>query len=315
MKKNNIYYEALVRDRDRYYKARKKLDKALLIKDLNKLNKDFFYLIITNKNTKKTKRYYYLNINEKTDKKIFENKKMFIIVDGNIFKEKEYNLDKYNDITNNDINNRVLNKIKLKKVYTLHKNKQLMIIYKKIKQIRKKCIKNSVCLKLDNHLIGFINYNNVPWSILSDLSYLNKAMNINNKKKRYSYVYDVSCDILDEEFKQFNHCDFQDSKCVNFRSVNKKTNNNYGCCFINGKVCEHLKSNICSIKSLPCKLFVCRKFKKEGKSLQINDILLLKVFFNFRQKRVLEMSLCQDKDEIISKLLRKKHNSVKTSFF
>ena len=82
---------------------------------------------------------------------------------------------------------------------------------------------------------------------------------------------------------------------------------NNGCCY--GKkrgVCEHLKNNKCTIKSITCKLFTCRYLKKQGIKYKINDIPLLKYFMNIQQRLVIMSSFFKDKDEVIKLLMKYK---------
>ena len=68
----------------------------MLINNLENLDRETFYLIITNKKTNIKGNYYYLNINDKILKNIFNNDKIFIIIDCNIFADVEKTLTYYN---------------------------------------------------------------------------------------------------------------------------------------------------------------------------------------------------------------------------
>lgn len=131
------------------------------------------------------------------------------------------------------------------------------------------------------------------------------ALNIKNSKKRYSYIYDVVCNYLDNEFKINNICDFKDNKCISVRNNGHCEESCNGCCYgTNRELCINFKDGKCNIQSLSCKLFTCRYLKKKGVKFSVNDIDLLKYFFNLRQKYILDTSIFKDKDEIIDLLLK-----------
>lgn len=130
------------------------------------------------------------------------------------------------------------------------------------------------------------------------------AINLKKKEERYSYLYDQVCDFLDEEFKKKNICRFKDNICI---GVKKKCHcqSVYGCCYGSKRgLCKNLVHNECQIKSISCKLFVCNYLKKEGFGYKVDDIALLKYFFNKIQKYYIEYSLFKDKDEMIPLLLK-----------
>lgn len=134
------------------------------------------------------------------------------------------------------------------------------------------------------------------------------ATNIKNIKERYSYIYDTVCEYLDNEFKNKNICGFCNGKCIS------STNNSYfsesqsGCCYGRQRgVCKYLKNNKCSIKSISCKLFTCRYLKNKNIKYNVNDIPLLKYFFNIKQKYIISMSIFKDKEEVIELLMKNRY--------
>ena len=44
------------------------------------------------------------------------------------------------------------------------------------------------------------------------------AINIKDKSKRYSFIYDTVCDYIDKKYLECNYCDFKDDICVFFRN-------------------------------------------------------------------------------------------------
>ena len=170
----------------------------------------------------------------------------------------------------------------------------------------KKYLKKNVIVHLlyeDDDIVNdsFIN----KYSLIKDKIYIINAVNIKDLRKRYSYIYDIVCDYLDNDFKKKNICDFIDNKCVSVRNKSHCMESCNGCCYgTNRGLCKNFVDGKCVIKSISCKLFTCRYLKKNGIKYSINEIPLLKYFFNIRQKFVLDNSIFKDKDEIIELLLK-----------
>jgi hypothetical protein len=130
------------------------------------------------------------------------------------------------------------------------------------------------------------------------------AVNIKDKKERYSYLYDKTCDYLDEEWNKNNYCAFKDNICVCSRTI-VTPNHKDGCCCSEVKgVCTYLKNKRCSIKAMSCKLYSCRYLKKRNIRFKLNNIPLTKYFFNDIQKLVLRYSFFEPKEDVISKLIK-----------
>ena len=164
------------------------------------------------------------------------------------------------------------------------------------KYIKKKFVRVHLCYDerdiIDDSILEKCNFNNDDklkiWSVT--------ATNLKNLNVRYSYIYDKVCDYLDNEFVTNNICGFKDNICKSVENNSHCKESRYGCCYgRNRGLCHYLKDNKCSIKSISCKLFTCRYLKKEKINYKINDIVLLKYFFNMRQKFILDTSLFKDK--------------------
>ena len=88
------------------------------------------------------------------------------------------------------------------------------------------------------------------------------ALNIKNKRKRLSYIYDVVCDYLDNLFINNNLCKFKNNKCLSNRC--KKFEKVNGCCSNNKNInCKYFDKNHCTIKCSGCKFYVCLSLKKK----------------------------------------------------
>lgn len=141
---------------------------------------------------------------------------------------------------------------------------------------------------------------------------VDKVLDITNKEKRYSYLYDLICDYLDNEFRTKNICGFDCGICKRRkdmidRNIKKKTYEN-GCCYgyKNSKPCEHLiPGKGCSIKNIACKTFTCFYLRKQGYRFKLNNLYLAKYFFNYRQKFYIENTYFVDKNVIMKGILKR----------
>ena len=185
--------------------------------------------------------------------------------------------------------------------------------------LKKLIVGNNITLKINNTNIDYI-YNNLPKLIklcskkykvnfiFSDilkekeleLRKIEIAINIKNYKERYNYIYDEVCKKLDSSK---NYCKFRDGICLKYRD--SQINHVNGCCEMpNRGKCKYLTSTGCSISCISCKLFMCKFLEKKGHKNKINDYLLLKYFFNIRQKDIINVTFFTEKEIIINKLLK-----------
>lgn len=133
-----------------------------------------------------------------------------------------------------------------------------------------------------------------------------------NIKKRYSKLYDMICDYLDDEFIHKNVCGFENNLCsrrkyMMEKGIKKDTYLN-GCChsYKEGKDCQYLKNGRCSIKNIACKTFTCPYLKLKGKRYSINKIYFAKYFFNYRQKFYMQNTYFVDKNVVLKGILERK---------
>ena len=59
------------------------------------------------------------------------------------------------------------------------------------------------------------------------IDYIVNALNIKNRKKRITYIYDSSCKLIDDNTKNSNICGFKNGKCYVQRNLNNEKCN--GC--------------------------------------------------------------------------------------
>lgn len=136
------------------------------------------------------------------------------------------------------------------------------------------------------------------------------VLNFNTKKEQYNYLYDRTCDYLDDRVVKCNACGFKEDKC----EVKRNTNTTMGCChhYKNKKfgilyeknliLCEYQKDKMCTAKCLTCKLYMCDAMKKKGYNFNIKNIISIKRYFNIIQKIILSTSFFTTKDEILKKI-------------
>lgn len=130
-------------------------------------------------------------------------------------------------------------------------------------------------------------------------------------KKRYSRLYDMICDYLDNDFINNNVCGFNNGICSKRQYMIdkgiKKDSYENGCChgYKEGKTCEHLKNGRCSIKNIACKIFTCPYLRLRGIRYSINKIYFARYFFNVRQKFYMENTFFVDKDIILEGILER----------
>lgn len=171
----------------------------------------------------------------------------------------------------------------------------------------KKYLKSNSIIHLSLNNKDFIDDSNLDVDLpftQKEKIYSVHALNIKNLELRYSYIYDVVCNFLDQEFVEKDICGFKDNICLSVKNKSHCEESKYGCCYgRNRGLCKNLIDGRCSIKSISCKLFTCRYLRKNHIKYKVNDINLLRYFFNARQKFILDTAIFKDKDEIIKLLL------------
>lgn len=174
--------------------------------------------------------------------------------------------------------------------------------------------KNKISLgkNINNKIISsiIINNNNASYK---DIICCIKALSLSDMNTRYSYIYDVVTEEIDNDFSRNNYCDFKCDKCIASRN-NQTVHEKMGCCYSfesnfgiaakNVKLCEYLdKDNKCSINCIACKLFTCKFLRQQGIHFNPKSIPLLACFFNKKQLEILTSNFFVPKDKIIKKLL------------
>ncbi len=122
-----------------------------------------------------------------------------------------------------------------------------------------------------------------------------EALNIKNRRKRLTYVYDATCLQIDNYWKNINFCGFKNNKCY-VQRCNKSPYIN-GCC----RLCPHQSESGCTTSNSSCKFFYCSQVKKRHKILEYSDIKILKVL-SIRYKPMLTHNYFSTREQILSDL-------------
>ena len=117
-------------------------------------------------------------------------------------------------------------------------------------------------------------------------------------------------------FSKYNFCNFKNSMCVSQR--HKNIFNRYpkpktdGCCFKVIRKCAHNnKDGTCQVKCLSCKLYTCPYLSKRNIGLNTSEFILLRAFFNNKQKKNVIYNFYKSKEEIMKKLMKNTSNEQK----
>lgn len=122
-----------------------------------------------------------------------------------------------------------------------------------------------------------------------------KGLNIKNRGKRITYVYDTACNIIDSNTKGLNICGFKNNKCY----IQQKQNNGKcnGCC----RLCKYQNSNGCPTKNLACKLFNCSEVKKRYKTIEYKDLAILKLL-SLKNRLIVKSDYFSTREEVLKDL-------------
>lgn len=155
---------------------------------------------------------------------------------------------------------------------------------------------------------------------ISDIETALKVLEISDKRKQYTLIYEKVCDYLDKQFKEKNICDFKNDKCIANRE-NKSAHSIMGCCYSfeycsffspklikNVQLCKYQQNKNCTTKCITCKLFTCKYLKEKGIKFDSHKIPLLECFFNKKQHSILTSNFFKTEEEILNELLNVKQS-------
>lgn len=282
-------------------------------------NLDNFYMLFTSKDFKETNNIKIANINKINTENI-----------KNVYPSKINIILDLNDVSTNPIYYTVMRRKIIANIEAINREDISNINNKKIKEIlenEKPINVNQERKYLIDDVLSFfkllysvdINVENVFYYKENSLTnednfFINefekfiKALNL--KENKYEYIYDTICSDIDKYIIFHNFCDFKENKC--FSQRHKSLLNTYpkpktdGCCFKVFRKCSHNnKDGTCKVKCISCKLFTCPILSKYGIGLRTSEFLLIRAFFNNKQKRDLVYNFYKPEDNIIN--LIKKH--------
>lgn len=118
------------------------------------------------------------------------------------------------------------------------------------------------------------------------------ALNIKNRRMRINFIYDYSCNYIDNYWNGKNYCGFKNNKCY--------CQQYKGCKYINGccRLCIYQSIKGCKTSNLTCKFYYCTEVHKRYKVLNYDDIKILKMF-SFRQKIIIRHSYFNSREQIL----------------
>lgn len=138
-----------------------------------------------------------------------------------------------------------------------------------------------------------VNFSCSSNKLFKDIESIIDSLNIKNKRKRIEYIYDYSCNYIDNYCKNKDFCKFKDNKCLN--QYDKKLVN--GCC----RGCRYQSSNGCLTSNLTCKLFYCHSVKEKNKVIEYKDLNILKVLSK-RNRVIIKHNFFVDRETYLKDL-------------
>lgn len=127
------------------------------------------------------------------------------------------------------------------------------------------------------------------------IDYIVNALNIKNRKKRITYIYDNSCKLIDDNNKNINICGFKDDKCYVQRKLKKEKCN--GCC----RKCLYQTNEGCPTKNLACKLFNCSEVTSRYAVIKYDDLKLLKLL-SLKNQFIIKSDYFSTREDVLKDL-------------
>ena len=102
--------------------------------------------------------------------------------------------------------------------------------------------------------------------------YIIESLNIKNRKKRITYIFDKTCELIDKKNDGINICGFNGRVCKAHQCLKNKKYID-GCC----RMCLYKTSKGCPSKNIACKLFNCSVVKEKYEVYEYKDLKILKI--------------------------------------
>lgn len=122
-----------------------------------------------------------------------------------------------------------------------------------------------------------------------------KALNIKNRKKRITFIYDSTCNYIDNFYNNENICGFKNCQCYIQRKNDK--NLKYGCC----RKCLYKSDKGCTTKNIACKLFNCSEVSCRRKVITYKDLKILKLL-SLRQRTIIKSDFFSLREDVLKDL-------------
>lgn len=127
-----------------------------------------------------------------------------------------------------------------------------------------------------------------------DLEKIVAALNIKNRKKRITYIYDEAIEEINNYYSK-DLCQFINNKCIAARK--NKHNKINGCC----RLCIYQNNEGCKVNNLACKLFYCNSALANFKQLDFESLTILKCLSK-SQRFILKSDYFSTREEVINDL-------------
>ena len=164
-------------------------------------------------------------------------------------------------------------------------------------------------IKTEQDYINFIKHLNLYKSIFyynryfkadstihkNDINQIVTALNKKHRKERIQYIYDASCNRIDEKHEDCNICGFVNNQCYVQRKLQNKKYN--GCC----RRCLYQSTQGCQTKNLTCKLFNCSEVRARYDVLQYRDLNILKLF-SLKNRIIIQTDYFSSREDVLKDL-------------
>ena len=120
-------------------------------------------------------------------------------------------------------------------------------------------------------------------------------LNIKNRKKRITYIYDSACKYIDDYWDGKNVCGFKNGRCYAHQYPGCKYKN--GCC----RKCVYQSSKGCVTSNLTCKLYYCSEVIKRYEVPTMKSIKITKLL-SWRQRIILKHDYFSSREEVLKDL-------------
>lgn len=160
-----------------------------------------------------------------------------------------------------------------------------------------------------------INKTTIAYMSPEQIEQINEVLDLPDLYSQYEYIYNKACEELDEIFVKNNYCDYKKGECACQRNESRLQREvdgrffklNYSKEFgfkVDAGLCYKVDGKTEAQKCISAKFFTCKYLKRLKVKVKPDDIFLIKVFFNNRQKVYIQRAFFQSQKQIIQKLVK-----------